>query len=97
MADITAGDGHGLQRKLQVPLKPSSHPEKEDELNVYGVRLMMTRKSNIISLIQGTPQKALDANVMKENAPSTKRQRVGEVTTPKTLPKRRPLEDLKKQ
>ncbi|KAG8660645.1 hypothetical protein MANES_02G181350v8 [Manihot esculenta] len=95
--DITAVDGHGLQRKLQVPLKPSSHPEKEDELNVYGVRLMMTRKSNIISLIQGTPQKALDANVMKENAPSTKRQRVGEVTAPKTLPKRRPLEDLKKQ
>ncbi|KAF2291133.1 hypothetical protein GH714_020294 [Hevea brasiliensis] len=33
--DVTAGNGHSVQQKLLAPVKTSSHPGKEEELNVW--------------------------------------------------------------
>ncbi|XP_012080725.1 uncharacterized protein LOC105640927 isoform X3 [Jatropha curcas] len=52
---------------------------------------------NLTGFIQGTPQKVFDSCAINENALSMKKVQVGSLTAPKTLIKRRPLEDISKK
>lgn len=96
-ADSTAGTDQSCHPMMFSPDNPSSHPETK-ELELYGEQLtcsVMKRKTSRSVLIQMTPEKVLDCNAMKENAPSMKTDQPGNVTALKSLAKRRPLEDLR--
>lgn len=96
-ADIAAEVAQTPQLKLGSPKKIIPDVKLKESIGLSTRQLnssMVKGKKCKTSLIPRTPKTMLKTYNTKENTPSTKNDQIGNITAVKTLPKRRPLEDL---
>lgn len=96
-ADIAAEVAQTPQLKLGSPKKMSPDTKLKENIVLPARQLnssMVKGTKCKASQIPRTPKNLLKTYNTKENTPSIKNDQIGNITAMKTLPKRRPLEDL---
>ncbi|XP_050212467.1 uncharacterized protein LOC126664226 isoform X2 [Mercurialis annua] len=88
---LVSGEG---EEEFQLNLT-SQEAEQSDKTVEENDELSSEMKTAEIDLVHPIQQKVSDWYTMKENAPTNKEEQIGNMTAPKTLTKRRPLEDVR--